>query len=398
MAQPVPPAAVFKPPEMPEKKVKLSMQALQEFDAMSESTRAPSTVTPLKPCVDGEDSDDSIHGGQQFGKSNSEHTSKSNNSKKGPKRRAKNEARALAFMESRGIKPEFKTAAEKAAANMAASSKPGESLSVGSLEGRVRANDKDFAPMGIKERMVNYWESFAKAFELPNVKPDPEEIRRKSPVLLKGTLCTCCLKQWGYGHPESAMHMTRASVAFALDKVLGLVCHRTIYGGLPLRGAGDLVTKTKCRKFWGPDVEHLGSKAILMLQAKGFLQVKTSAKKHTAIGAESVVGGAVAMVPYKGCGQYDEQGATYIRWPQIPNGETDGEAEEEELEEMADELGVQRWRAEQTWWPVVLWSTKKDDAAVSWLAGTDYATCIYQLIDDGPMYAWPVQATGWALD
>ena len=151
---------------------------------------------------------------------------------------------------------------------------------------------------------------------------------------------------------------------------------------------GGLLTRKAAKDFWGPEVEQLGGRALAILRAKKQLLVKASAKKLTEVHADKVKGACLAMLPYRGTAQYGSQGSQYVLWENIPE-----DADEDTIAEQVVLFQQQSWNADQSWWPVVLWTF---DGPVC--ADGGKATCIYQLLDEGPLYAWPVEPSEWVVE
>ena len=140
-------------------------------------------------------------------------------------------------------------------------------------------------------------------------------------------------------------------------------------------------------------MEQLGGRALAILDAKKELRVKRNASKYDGVRADRVKGACLAMFPYSGAAQYLSQGSHYLLWENIPEDADDEDA----LAEQIVLFQQQAWNAGQSWWPVVLWTF--DGPICAW--GPDdggKATCIYQLLDDGPLYAWPIEPSEWAVD
>ena len=90
-------------------------------------------------------------------------------------------------------------------------------------------------------------------------------------------------------------------VVHQLNVLLGTVQGRRLYEGITLSidpSAAPLeeayVSKLSMKKFWGPECEHLGSKAFMLCQTQRFIMFKTKRQAP----AEQVIKGETAVVPY----------------------------------------------------------------------------------------------------
>ena len=207
---------------------RLCPKALEEWDRATESTRLPSKAGDA--LVD----DDQVSEGSLCGRTQivteSAATSKSN-SKRGPKRKAKNEARMLAFIQQKGAQFEFPTAAEKRAHNVAASAAAVGCASAGSADGKEHL--LEIPNVSVRERMESYWVQYAAAFALPNIKPTLLDITQHASRWQKDGKGRLCNKVWDESHAGAEAHLKRAAIAVALDSVLGPPPGgRTIYTGL----------------------------------------------------------------------------------------------------------------------------------------------------------------------
>jgi hypothetical protein len=203
---------------------RLCKETLQDWDRATESTRLPG--------VD----DDQVSEGSLCGRTQlvteSCATTRSN-SKRGPARKAKNEARLAAFIANKGGSLSFTTAAERRAHNLAESTAEG-CTSAGSTDGSAL---KQLGTVSMRERMESYWRLYAAAFALPNIKPKGADLKEQALALVEDGKCTVCNKKWDDWHADSDVHKQRAAIGLALNAVLGAVPGRTIYGGLKADGS-----------------------------------------------------------------------------------------------------------------------------------------------------------------
>jgi len=176
-----------------------------------------------------------------------------------------------------------------------------------------------------------------------------------------------------------------------LDCLLGRVAGRKLYVGLDVP-AGRYVIKKNMEAFWG-DIGNLGNTALQRIKKDTTVMFKVGKKKQVAVPASAIKGASPGIVNFNASkGQYDAQSSCFVHWDGLPSGDEDTDLAHVDL------FQLQHSDADQSWWPVVSLVLEDDGPwtqFITWVGGSVFAICIYQLADT-TLVAWPIAVSGMA--